>query len=171
MLAFLLSLLFAALMIRTAYGDLTNLLIPNWLSITLAVMFIPAWWVGGGGFDILAYHLLIGGLVLAAGFGLFACGVIGGGDVKIAAATALWLGPALLDDYFIAFALIGGVLALIILIMRRFPLPNGIAKHIWIGRHPENKEGVPYGIALASGGLLVYLQTPIYAAALSWLTA
>ncbi len=62
--------------------------------------------------------------MLTVGFALFSAGVIGGGDAKLAAATALWLGYGSLLDYVVIASVFGGVMALAILAMRRHPLPG-----------------------------------------------
>ena len=54
----------------------------------------------------------------------FSQGWIGGGDAKLAAATALWFGFAHLLDYLIYASLFGGVLTLVLIQFRKLPLPR-----------------------------------------------
>ena len=98
-------------------------------------------------------------IVLAVAFAFFAFGWIGGGDAKLVAATALWLGSGLMLPYLVYAALLGGALTLMILALRRYPLPPGCSGQRWIDRLHDSKSGVPYGIALAIAGLLVYPET------------
>jgi prepilin peptidase CpaA len=104
-------------------------------------------------------HIGAGALVLAAGFTCFAFGWIGGGDAKLAAATALWFGFSYLLDYLVYASLFGGALTLLLIQFRLLPLPAPLARHQWIMRLHEKGGGVPYGIALAAAALVVYPKT------------
>jgi prepilin peptidase CpaA len=97
--------------------------------------------------------------VLAVAFVFFARGWIGGGDAKLAAATALWFGFDHLLDYLLYASLFGGALTLLILQFRNLPLPAPLARQPWIVRLHETNEGIPYGIALAAAALAIYPQT------------
>ena len=70
----------------------------------------------------------------------------------------------MLLSYGVITALIGGALTLGLLILRGMPLPVALIGQGWIVRLHDAKEGVPYGIALAAAGLLVYPNTPFMAA-------
>ena len=94
--------------------------------------------------------------MLVVTFMFFARGWIGGGDAKLAAATALWLGFDQLLDYLIYASLFGGVLTLLILRFRLMPLPALLADQEWVKRLHRMDAGVPYGIALAVAALWVY---------------
>jgi prepilin peptidase CpaA len=85
-------------------------------------------------------------------------------DAKLFAATTLWLGHEVLLTYGVITALIGGALTLGLLFWRGVPLPATLTSQGWLVRLHSAKEGVPYGIALAAAGLLVYPQTPFMAA-------
>jgi prepilin peptidase CpaA len=98
-------------------------------------------------------------LSLVFSFGFFSQGWIGGGDAKLAAATALWFGFDYLLDYLIYASLFGGVLTLLLLQFRRLPLPGPLARQTWILRLHETGSAVPYGIALAAAALAVYPKT------------
>lgn len=111
--------------------------------------------------DILA-NLSCGAIVLALAFGLFSLGWIGGGDAKLAAATALWLGWGSLLNYGLTSAVYGGALTLAIILGRRANMPAWLAAQTWIARLRNPTSGVPYGIALAAAGLVIYPQTPIW---------
>jgi prepilin peptidase CpaA len=86
--------------------------------------------------------LIVGMAVLAVGILLFARGWVGGGDVKLLASASVWAGPALVFDLLVIMALSGGVLA--VLVMLR-------------GRN-DAKRALPYGIAIAAGGVYVALH-------------
>ena len=105
-------------------------------------------------------HVLCALAVLAVAFTFFAMGWVGGGDAKLAAATTLWLGFGLTLPYLVYTALLGGVLTLLILVLRR--VPSDFASMPWLARLRDPKQGVPYGIAMAFAGLLIYTNTPIF---------
>ena len=104
-------------------------------------------------------HLAAAALVLTIAFTCFAFGWIGGGDAKLAAATALWFGFDYLLDYLLYASLFGGVLTLLLIQFRLLPLPAVMARQKWILRLHEKDGGVPYGIALAAAALAVYPHT------------
>jgi prepilin peptidase CpaA len=155
----LLLLLFPAIVIYSAVSDLLRMTISNRVSIGLAVAFLVAAFVAGMPLALVGWHLAAGAVVLAITFTCFAFGWIGGGDAKIAAATALWLGFDLTLSYIFIGSILGGLLTLALLKARTYPLPAIARKHAWIVRLHDEKTGIPYGIALAAAALIVYPQT------------
>ena len=85
--------------------------------------------------------------MLVAGIGLFAANVLGGGDGKLLAASAVWFGWAGLFKFVIYVAILGGVLALFILGLRRAGLRESWTGRPWIQRLRAPDRGIPYGIA------------------------
>jgi len=158
--------LFPVLMAYAAASDLLTMTIPNRLSVALVAGFLALAWLGGLAPQAILLHLLAGAVVLAGTFAMFAFGWIGGGDAKLAAATALWLGFAPLPDYLFTAALAGGVLTIAILALRAVPLPGFALGWSWLCRMHDRKSGVPYGIALAAAALAVYPQSEVWTAAL-----
>jgi prepilin peptidase CpaA len=152
-------LLFPALMAFAASSDLLTMTISNRLSLALAGGFILLAIATGMELSILGMHLAAAALVLVVSFVFFTQGWIGGGDAKLAAATALWFGFDYLLDYMVYAALFGGVLTVLLLQFRKLPLPNLLARQAWIQRLHEKGGGVPYGIALAAAALAVYPKT------------
>jgi prepilin peptidase CpaA len=104
-------------------------------------------------------HLGAALLVFAATFVMFACGWIGGGDAKLAAATALWLGFDQLLTYFVWASLFGGALTYLVIRFRALPLPGYLSRQDWAWRLHRLDAGVPYGIALAASALMVYPES------------
>ena len=158
-------LFFPALMVFAAISDLLTLTISNRISIALAVLFIAMAFACRLPATEILWHLACGGAMLIFGFGLFARGWIGGGDAKLAAATAIWLGFDHLGDYALSASALGGLLTLSIIGLRRWPLPGALVARQWIARLHEPGTGIPYGIALASAGLILYPETAIWLAA------
>src|ERR1039458_6949495 len=152
-------LLFPALMSFAASSDLLTMTISNRLSLALAGGFFLLTIITGMSLTAIGMHLAAAALVLTVSFGFFSMGWIGGGDAKLAAATALWFGFDYLLDYLIDASLFGGVLALLLLSFRKLPLPDVLERRSWILRLHEDGGGVPYGIALAAAALAVYPKT------------
>jgi prepilin peptidase CpaA len=151
--------LFPALMAFAASSDLLTMTISNRVSIILiAGFFVMALIIGMAPMLVLS-HIGAAAVVLVAAFVCFACGWIGGGDAKLAAATALWLGFDHLLTYLIYASLFGGALTLLLLQLRSMPLPNLVAGQAWAQRLHSKDSGVPYGIALAAAALAVYPDT------------
>jgi prepilin peptidase CpaA len=152
-------LLFPAMMAFAASSDLLTMKIPNRVSLIMIGGFVILAVATGMGFEQFAWHAGAGLLVLVIVFGFFARGWIGGGDAKLAAATALWFGFEYLLDYALYASIFGGVLTLALLQYRAFPLPALLVGRTWAERLHEPKGGVPYGIALAAAAMVVYPGT------------
>lgn len=155
--------LFPALMAYAAWSDLFTMTIANWISALLVLAFVAMAAASGMSFEtILVDHLACGVAVLSLTFTLFAFGWIGGGDAKLAAATAVWIGWALLSDYGLLASLLGAALTLGLLRFRKLDLPDRLVMHAWIARLHNRATGVPYGVALASAGLAIYPETSLW---------
>lgn len=151
--------LFPALMLFAAWSDLFTMTISNRVSLLLVAGFaVMAALVGLSLTDIL-WHAAAAAVVLVVAFVFFARGWIGGGDAKLASATALWFGFAHLMDYLLAASVFGGVLTLALLQVRAWPLPFVFANQEWAQRLHKPRGGIPYGIALAAAAILIYPNT------------
>lgn len=158
--------MFPALMAYAAASDLLTMTIPNTLSLALVAGFIGVGLVGALPLQAVLLHAGAGAAVLAGSFVLFACGWIGGGDAKLAAATSLWLGFGALPEYLFLTSICGGVLTLVIMAARRAPVPAFALGWQWLERI-RTARTVPYGIALAVAAVMVYPHCEIWAAALA----
>jgi prepilin peptidase CpaA len=158
---------FPALMAVSASMDLVTLTIPNRIPLALLLGYAGLATVFGLPWTAVLTGVSCGAATLAATFLLFVFRLIGGGDAKLAAATALWLGWGSILDYAVAATLIGGALALAILAARATPFPAALYRQGWIARLLSPGTGVPYGIALAAAGLMEYPHSPVWTAALS----
>jgi len=152
-------LLFPALMAFAASSDLLTMTISNRLSLALTGSFFLLTFVTGMSLPAIGMHLAAAALVLVVSFGFFSQGWFGGGDAKLAAATALWFGFDFLLDYLVYASLFGGALTLVLIQFRKLPLPGPFARQPWILRLHEAGGGIPYGIALAAAALTVYPKT------------
>ncbi|MET1112835.1 MAG: prepilin peptidase [Allosphingosinicella sp.] len=132
--------LLAAAMLWATICDWRSRTIPNWLNGAIALLAIPFWWsVGLGLWPDVALQIAVAAAVFALFAIVFRFGGMGGGDVKMAAAVALWLPYAGVVKLFVIMSLAGGVLTLCMLIAHRMAKAAG---------RPE----IPYGIAIAFGG-------------------
>ncbi|MFN4283997.1 MAG: prepilin peptidase [Alphaproteobacteria bacterium] len=147
----------AGLLVWAAASDMLRFRIPNRVSLAIAALwpaYLLASWIGG--VPVAPLGGLIAGLgVFAAGFLLFNRGLLGGGDVKLMSATALWAGLSGLAPFVIIVAAAGGLLSLGMVAatglsyMRQPALrPAGLPMWRALLRQPA-----PYGVAIAAGGL------------------
>lgn len=140
----------AALLIVAAIDDMRRRIIPNWLNAAIALAAIPFWFVSGLSFwpDIAVQVGVAAGL-----FALFALafhlGAMGGGDVKLIAALALWLPPAATLKLLVIMSFAGGVLTLVMVAAHR-------------ARRSEGRPEIPYGVAIAFGGFWLIGERFLY---------
>ncbi len=135
----LLAALAIALLIA-AFTDLRRRQIDNWLNAAIALA-APLFWLASGlTFFEIGYQLATALAALVVLAALFALGAMGGGDVKLLAALALWIKPLWFLQLLIVMALVGGLLTLVF--------------GAWhIARRRRDKIAIPYGVAIASAGL------------------
>jgi prepilin peptidase CpaA len=152
-------LLFPALMAFAAASDLFTMTISNRVSLTLVAGFFVLALLGGMGLHDIMSHIGAGAAVLAVAFACFAMGWVGGGDAKVAACVALWFGFDHLLNYLVYASLLGGALTLLLIQLRQWPLPSPLTGQAWLLKLHDKQSGIPYGIALAVGALLVYPET------------
>lgn len=152
-------LLFPALMAFAAASDLFTMTISNRVSVALVAGFLVLALAGGMAPYDLLLHLAAGATVLVIAFACFAFGWIGGGDAKVASAAALWFGFDHLMNYLLWASLFGGALTILIMQFRQWPLPYALTGQAWLERLHAKESGVPYGIALAIGAMMIYPDT------------
>lgn len=172
-----LALLAGLLMIGVAI-DVASRRLPNWLTSAVAALYgiyvvvspVPVDWIGA---------FLVAGAVFAIGFALFALNWLGGGDVKLMAGLALWAGVEQLALFLVVTSLAGGLLSIVFLVRRWLLASPYLPLLLWPvyailtpgGTDPESTvdepvstmrgartgttESLPYGVAIAAGGLVV----------------
>src|ERR1700760_108218 len=150
---------FPALMPFAAASDLFTMTISNRVSLALVAGFLLLAAASGMGFYDILMHVAAGATVLTVAFACFAMGWIGGGDAKVAASAALWFGFGYLLNYLIYASLFGGALTLLLLQFRQWPLPYALAGQGWLLKLHAKDSGIPYGVALAIGALVIYPET------------
>ncbi len=120
--------------------------IANWKNAAIALLAPVFWWANNLSlWPDVALQLLTATIVFALFAGAFWLGQMGGGDVKLIGAVALWLPPSLTVWMLILMSLVGGVLTIVMMIERRW-------------RRPEGPVEVPYGIAIAIATLLQFRE-------------
>ena len=149
---------FPLAMAYAAAFDLLTMRIPNGVSLGIAAAFLVIAPMAGMPAQEMLMHLLVGTAVLIAGMILFSLRYVGGGDAKLLASGALWMGYDQLLPYLAYVTIFGGALALLLLVYRQtpagaLPLPD------WAMRLHKPRSGMPYGLAIAAGALAVYPLT------------
>jgi prepilin peptidase CpaA len=162
MLEALIFVVFPFSMVYAALSDIVSMTIANTVSVILVVTFAAVAPFTGMEWSVYAWHFAAGALVLAVTFGLFALGGMGGGDAKLVASSAVWMGFGHeLFGYLVASAMLGGGLTIVILGYRKSPLAAYTGQNMFLRHFADEKAGIPYGVALGMGGLMAYPDTAL----------
>ena len=136
----------AILLIGAAVIDVKTFTISNRLCLAVALLAPLYWWSAALPlYPDIALQVAVAIGVFAILALLFHTGMMGGGDVKLAAALALWFSPASTLRFLVLMTLFGGLLTLVVIIVHRF-------------RKKSGKPQVPYGVAIALGALVILAQ-------------
>lgn len=131
----------ACLLVAAAVTDLRSRIISNRLNLAIAALAPVYWWLNGYAlWPDAAIQIGMAVAVFALFAALFALGVMGGGDVKMLAALALWFSPGTLLAMLMLMALLGGAVTLVTMVHHRLTKRSGA---------PE----IPYGVAIALAAL------------------
>lgn len=143
--ALLLALL-AMLLVAAAVIDVRTFTISNRLNLAVALL-APVYWlsVALSPWPGVAIQLAAAATVFAVFAGAFYAGMMGGGDVKLAAALALWFPPYATLQFLVVMAMAGGVLTLAVVAWHR-------------AKRKEGRPRIPDGVAIAFGGLAILAQ-------------
>ena len=146
MLPELLMALLAILLVVAAVIDVRTFTISNALNLTVALL-APIYWLSISLplWPDVAIQVAVGAAVFVLLAGAFYAGLMGGGDVKLAAALALWFSPVSTVKFLILMSIAGGVVTLVVIALHRLRKRTG---------RPE----IPYGVAIAFGGLAILTQ-------------
>lgn len=133
----------AIALLVAAFTDIRRRQIDNWLTAAIALAAPLFWWATGLAlWPGVAWQLGSTLITFAILAGLFALRVMGGGDVKLLAALALWIEPSWFLRLIFVMALVGGALTLVL-----------AAWHV--ARRQRERLAIPYGVAISAGGLWV----------------
>jgi prepilin peptidase CpaA len=149
--------LFVFAMFYAAISDVTTYRIANNLVLTLLLGYLALAPIVGFAYREIFLSAAVAGAVLLVAFSLFAAGLIGGGDAKLASVTALWLGADHTVSYLLIVTLLGGLLAAFFYLCRVVPVPQRVANTGWIARlrAPGTGLKLPYGVAITMAALCV----------------
>jgi prepilin peptidase CpaA len=143
----------AVLLVTAAVSDARRYRIPNIVCAALIALF-PLFVLTAPRAVEWRQHLIIFTLVLISGFAMFIGNLAGAGDIKLLAATGLWAGPHLVAVFLIITAISGGFLAIVMALLTYMRNVSGTS------RIALSKVPIPYGIAIAAGGLsIIYLTS------------
>jgi prepilin peptidase CpaA len=157
--------LFPALVIIAALTDATSFTIPNRISLLLLAAYVPASLLIGRAPADMGIDLAVGVAALFAGMAMFAAGWIGGGDAKMFAACALWLGLRGAPTFLIVTAMAGGGLAVLLLNARSASFRTYfVGAPQWLARLMTPGGDVPYGVAIAAGALAAFPRSGLVSA-------
>ena len=138
--------LLAIILVIAAVIDVRTFTISNRLNLCVALLALVYWLsVSLPLWPDAAVQLAAAAVVFVVFAGAFYLGMMGGGDVKLAAALALWFSPPEILKFLVVMSIAGGVLTIVILIAHRL-------------RSKEGRPQIPYGVAIAFGGLVILTQ-------------
>lgn len=164
MLAYLILMTFPVAMAFAAANDLFTMKIPNRISLALIGGFVAIALMTRMPLETLGLHVVIALAVLIATFTLFWLNMLGGGDAKLMAAGALWMGLDHIIEFVAYVTIFGGILAVAMLAYRNFLPANALPLPAWARRLHTTGEGIPYGIAIAAAGLMLFPATASFRA-------
>lgn len=171
LLAFLILIVFSLGMAYAAYNDITRMKIPNKVCLYMVgtfLFFVPfvwgQWAETGNAWATFGEHVMVGVGIFMFTFLLFLTGSFGAGDAKLLAATSLWWTTPELVIFLCYTVIAGGVAGLFMLFGRRF-VPISVLTMPWIQPMLSRKGNIPYGLAMAIGGLLTLPKSSIFMSA------
>lgn len=147
-----------SLIVYAALSDIRDFTIPNFVSITIVILYPLMIMVTPDNVDW-AGSLITAASVLGIGFILFTLKLFGAGDIKMIAALSLWAGPALLTEFLFVTVMTGGILVILIVSregIRQAFEGTGFARGIMFAI--RSKTQIPYGVAVAFGGLSILVS-------------
>ena len=146
--------LLAIILIVAAVIDVRTFTISNGLNALVALLAPLYWWsIGLPLWPDAAIQVAVASGVFLALAVTFYMGMMGGGDVKLAAAIPLWFQPITTLKFLVVMSIAGGVLTLVVLLIHKKRGKSPIA-----GKAPAAKPEVPYGVAIAAGALWILAQ-------------
>ncbi len=148
---------FLSFLTLAACNDVVDLQIPNRLTLAMAACGLSCVWLLGTGATPLLTAALTGAATLAVTWAMFELSWLGGGDAKLAAAAALWLGPEATLVFVCATAAFGAVLAVVLLMLSRSERALGTMGLRWRTRLTADAICLPYALAMAPAGAVALL--------------
>ncbi len=146
-------------MLAVMVFDASKFIIPNWLVGSLLLVYPVALFLAHFAVD---WKMDLLGMLItfAIGYFVFALRMMGGGDVKLIIVLALWVGWEKLAMFGFNFALLGGILSIVILLVRKI-IPHIVSDKGKLPRILRDKQPVPYGLAIAGAFLMMLYSNDI----------
>ncbi len=171
MIANFILILFCCLMVWAVISDIRFFILSNKLCLSVALLypiFIVLLYINGTplALEYIGWSVAISLTIFALLVTLFAFGYIGGGDVKLIPAIALWAGPAYTLKFLLITTICGGIVALLILgsqYIKKYPLGTKSSEKINLSvsksaESEDEEKNIPYGIGIAAGGLYIAFE-------------
>jgi prepilin peptidase CpaA len=145
----------AIALVVAAFTDIRSRTISNWLNGAIALGAPLFWWSSGLAlWPDIALQIGVAVAAFAVFAGLFALKMMGGGDVKLLTVLALWVSPVIFMQLLVVMALAGGLLTVLMVMWHTM-------------RRQKDKLAIPYGVAIAFGGLWVLAANYLPGAAIA----
>ena len=136
----------ALILVVAAIIDVRTYTISNRLNLNVAILAPIYWWSAQLPFwPVITIHVGVACAVFVLLAIAFYIGMMGGGDVKLAAALALWFSANDTLRFLVFMSIAGGILSVVVMVTHRL-------------RNKEGKPEIPYGVAIAIGGLAILAQ-------------
>lgn len=148
---------FATLMITAAVSDLLTYKIPNKLNLAIGLSFFAYALIAQIDPFEIAHRVIWATVVFFVAAQMFNFGWMGGGDVKMIPMVMLWIPHTLYLELLSVIAIYGGILTIVILVMRAIPMPVFTVGWAWLDRIHAQEKKIPYGIAIALGAVTLDL--------------
>ena len=141
--------------VMSARSDIKGMVIPNAYSLAVIGLFFPAYIatcvVDAYMFSSVTVHAVCVAITFLVTFGMFAVGMIGGGDAKLISAYSFWFGGPVLVSFLFFMALAGSVLAAFTLVLKKKRLFKAPAEGSWIAKAQDGEGVIPYAVAILVG--------------------
>ncbi len=145
--------------ILSCVSDVRSLRIPNWHSLVILACFVPAWLAAPTAFGAIWGHVGAMVCLLALTYAMFTFGMMGGGDSKLGTALGLWVGPQGLIFFMLYMAVMGGVMGLFSLVLRKNKPFKNPHPGSWVEQAQNGRNAVPYGVAITVGSWAAFFHT------------
>lgn len=162
LLSILIRVIAVGVLVCLAIVDVRNRRLPNLAVAVVGTLFFVDAALTGMPVEVLCTHLAVAAIVLCAGFALFLARMLGGGDAKLAAVIFLWTGSSLLLPTITIVSIVGTLVSLVSLATYRLD-PASHRGPLGVLALFSGTRGVPYGVALSTGGSIVILAPALTA--------
>ena len=137
--------------VLSCISDVRSLRIPNMYALIILVCFVPAWFTAPVDLGPIGYHIASMGIMFIVSYLMFCKGMMGGGDSKFGTALGLWVGLRGLVPFVFYMALMGGILGLITLFLRKKKPFTNPRPGSWVEQVQTGHDAIPYGVAISFG--------------------